>query len=298
MKRILFFSYLLLFGLQVFAQKKVLLQPKKSVGKVVLVGKADYTYYALSETSQTTYSVVGPGKLILNFRARVANGQFKSSPMQIKMLRSGKHLSMVDVPALLSSNLKLKAKTLSGQVTRMHRVEVDVPPGKHSFRFYRYQTTQKACIRAFYKADHKPSWVDIVPNSWLSKKEVKFSKSGTLRTYQSITKQLSFDFSVKDTALIRVIVRPEFTYSMLSEATIKLKLTNTKTGKTAIYKVNARRSNKLEFTDPNGKTTPGTKSTFYLNLPKPKGSADSYSLALVSGAKSAIVRLSEDQKIQ
>ncbi len=151
-------------------------------------------------------------------------------------------------------------------------------------------------MRAFYEAHPKPVWEDIKPTLKLSKKEVRFVKSGVIRSYYEITRKNSFDFSVSDTSRIRVIVRPVFTYKMLEETILKIKLQNLTTGQSKVYKINSKKSNKIEFVS-DKKLIPGTSKTFYLNLPKPAGKSDTYSITILNGAKAVIIRLSNDKKL-
>ncbi len=281
----------------VLAQKKVEIAPKKSIGKVVLAGKKDYVYYALSDKSRTEYQVTGPGQLFLNFRVRIEEEDaFKSQPFRVKYIRNGNNVKTVDIPELMTSNLKFKSKSLAGHPSRPYKLVINVPPGKQTYRFYKQKTDQKSHMRAFYAAHPKPVWEDIKPTLKLDKKELRFVKSGVVRSYYEITKKAGFDFTVSDTSRIRVIVRPVFTYKMLEETILKIKLQNLTSGESKIYKINSDKSDKVEFVS-DEKLIPGTSKTFYLNLPKPSGKADAYSVTLVSGSKAAIIRLSNDKKL-
>ena len=297
MKKILITFFVMGYSLALFGQaKKEEITPKKSVAKVVLTGKKNYTYYALSAKSKTEYRVSGPGKLFVNVRVRIEDESFKSLPFKLKYIRSDHYVKTESIPELITSNLKFKNETLTGHPSRLYQIEIDVPPGTQTYRFYKYKTEQKSHIRAFYIAHPKPEWIDIEPSMMLSKKEVRFVKSGNTKSYYEITKQTGFDFSVTDTSRIRVIVRPEFTYNMLEETILKIKVQNMSTGRPKIYKIDSDKSDKLEFVNEK-KLTPGTSKTFYLNLPKPGNNTDTYSISLMSGAKAAVIRLSNDKNL-
>ena len=194
-KKIIILAFLLPISHMGLSQKKVEISPRKSVAKVVLAGKNDYTYFALSENSKTEYSVTGPGKMTLNFRVRIEGDEFRSEPFRVKYIRSEKHVATLEVPELLTGNLKFKSNDLQGNPTRLHKVDIAVPPGKQTYKFYKYKTDQKTSMRAFYEAYPKPVWVDLIPTWNLDKKEVLFIKSGTTRSYYRITKKSSFDFN-------------------------------------------------------------------------------------------------------
>ncbi|MEM8894647.1 MAG: hypothetical protein AAGC88_08725 [Bacteroidota bacterium] len=278
------------------AQEKRAINPTKSVGKVKLEGQKVYTYHALSEQYRTVYKVTGPGKLYINVRVRIEDGAFKSDPFRIRHIRSGSYVEGVLVPELLAGNLKIQNKTLSGVPTRAHEVVIDVPPGKHEYEFYKDKTDQKVHIRAFYEAYPVPSWYDVEPLVMLKEKPIRYVDSGTKRDYYSITRQDKFLFDAHGPLDMRVILRPEFSYAMLDETNLKIKLENLDTGESKVYKVNARRSSKIEFVE-DTRNTPGTSSTFYIDLDLPSNTTTSYAMSVVGGAKAALVRLSSDQRL-
>ncbi|MDF1548636.1 MAG: hypothetical protein P1P88_12495 [Bacteroidales bacterium] len=294
MNRKLIILSLLLITFEAIAQKKVEIFPDKSVATVILSGKKDYKYYALSEKSKTEYKVLGPGLLTLNFRVRIEGSAFKSEPFVVKYIRSKSHVETIKIPELLSSDIKLKNKNLQGDPSRLQQQIIKVPPGQHTFRIYKYKTDQKAYVRAFYNEFPKPKWEDLYPQEKLDKKDVRFVKSGLIKSYFRMSKQESFSFNVKDSSLIRVVVRPEFSYNMLEETMLRIKLTNLTNGELKIYKVNSKKSNKIEFVS-DSKMTPGTSSIFYIYLKKPLNGEDKYSLRIISGAKAAVIRISKDK---
>lgn len=292
--RAIVIALLLLGSFSSFAQKKKKeITPKKYLAKVKLTGKNEYTYYALSEKNRTEFRVEGPGKLHINVRVRIQDQGFSSEPFKIKYLETSKSINIIEVPALISSNLKFKSNSLTGNPTRSHRIVIDIPPGKHQLRFYKYKTDQRVHLRAFYEKHTTPKWKDLTPTSTAEKKKVRFVKSGKMQDYYRIAKKEDFNFSISDTAQMRVIVRPEFTYRMLNETLLKVRLTNITTGEIKVYKVSSTRSKLLEFVD-DKKHALGASRIFYINLKKPLNGSDQYSLSLVSGAKGAVVRLSNN----
>ncbi len=143
MKKPIIIAFLALWALNALGQKKVEVIPKKSVAKVVLSGKNNYTYYALSQKSKTEYQVTGPGRLFLNFRVRIEGELFKSQPFRVKYIRNGNYVKTLDIPELVTSNLKFKSKTLEGHPSRLHQIVLIVPPGKQTYRFYKQKLIKK-----------------------------------------------------------------------------------------------------------------------------------------------------------
>lgn len=290
MKNLLLLTIIALTGVSFGQSKKKLLAPKKSVAKVVLTGKNDYTYYALSQTNQTTYEVTGPGVLEFNCRVRLEGNTFASQPFTIKCYKGKSSLKSYSIPKLKAGNLKIKSASIKGTPTKMHTFTVQVPPGKFRYRLYK-GTTQKVYIKARYKRLPKPTWKAVSPQNTVAKKIVRFNKSGKERDYYSLAKGgSSYDFMVKDSMDLKLIVRPEFDYKMLGTAVVKIKVRNQRTGKETIYKMTCKKSSAVVFKN-DKQHTPGRSKTMYLKLPPSKASVDRYSISLVSGAKRASVRV-------
>ena len=123
----------------------------------------------------------------------------------------------------------------------------------------------------------------------LKEKPIRYVDSGTTRDYFSITRQDKFLFDAHGPLDMRVILRPEFSYAMLDETNLKIKLENINTGESKVYKVNARRSSKIEFVE-DTRNTPGTSSTFYIDLDLPSNTTTTYAMSVVGGAKAALGR--------
>ena len=294
MKNVLIITFVLLTGIGFSQTKKKLLTPKKSVAKVVLTGKNDYTYYAMSQTDQTTYEVVGPGKLELSCRVRLEGNTFESKAFSIKCYTGKSNLKSYSVPQLKAGNLKMKSASLKGTPTKMHTLTIDVPPGKYRYRLYK-GTAQKVYIKARYKKLPKPKWVVAAPNNAVTTKTVQFVKSGKERMYYSLTKQgTAFEFTVKDSADVKLLVRPEFDYKMLGTAQVKIKVRNQRTGEETVYKMNCGKSSSVVFKD-DKQHTPGSSKAVYLTLPA-SASGDTYEITLVNGAKRTSIRVFTKQK--
>ncbi len=293
MKYLSIISILLLTGIS-FGQTKKLLTPKKSVAKVVLTGKNDYTYYAMSQTDQTTYEVTGPGVLEFDTRVRLEGNVFESKAFSIKVYTGKSNLKSYSVPKLKAGNLKMKSAKLKGTPTKKHTFTIQVPPGKYRYRLYK-GTSQKVYIKARYKKLPKPKWEALSPNKPVTEKTLKFTKSGNERTYYSLAKQSTkFEFTVKDSTDIKLIVRPEFDYKMLGTAQVKIKVRNQRTGKETIYKMNCGKSSTTTFKN-DKQHTPGKSKEVYFTLPA-SGKGDTYEISLVSGAKRAAIRVFSKQK--
>lgn len=296
MKRIIILLSLIVLTTHVWSKqsKQEVLTASKSLGQVVLQGKKSYTYYALSNQVKTEFAVEGPGELKINVRVRAEKGKFKSEPFKLRYLRSNKFLQVEQVPQLLAGNLKFKSKSINGTPTKAHTLVISVPPGKHKYSFFKYKTEQKVHLRAFYTAHEKPKWVSITPSGLPNERTISYIKTGKKRIYSRVTRSESLRFEASHATDLRLIVRPEFTYKMLDEAVVKLKLLNETTGEARIYKVSARRSSKVEYRK-QSKYTPGRSSTFYVTLEEPVFGSETYSLSVVNGAKAALVKVSTNK---
>lgn len=293
--KVLITTLILFSSLLSFGQKKKQIKPIKSVAKVTLVGKREYAYNALSEKQQTTFEVTGPGVLYVNNRIRLENGEFKSTECIVKCLRSDDRVQIERVPSLMAGNLKLKNKKLSGSPTKKHVFEIEVPPGKHKYKFYKHKTDQKVYIRTFYKQYPSPVWKSVSSESNVEERKIRYTKSGKTQTYALLNKGSdAFDFSIKDKSQLRIVVRPQFNNKMLDNVQLKIGVLNEKTGKEQIYKMNSSRSRQTEFVNDKAHK-PGSAKIIYVKLDKPVLDSDRYKIRLVSGPKAAVIRVTENQ---
>ncbi len=297
MRKILIITSILFFSLSTaFAAKpkKVRLTPVKSVAKVLVQGKKTHTYYALSSKSKTEYLVKGPGKIYINVRSRAKTGDFKTESFSIKYKR-GKFVKTLKIPTLKVSALKYKNEKILGLPTRKKQLVIKVPPGTHRYVFNKTTKEPKAHIQVYFEKKPRPAWTEIKPENTIPSQDIRYVKSGVVRTYHQLSETSSFNFSITDSERIKVLLRPEFSYVMLDEIELKIRLTNQNKNTSKVYKINSHRSNELEFVTEK-KKIPGTSQTFYLNLAKPSSASEKYSISLESGAKSAIIRLFLDSK--
>ncbi|TXC76118.1 hypothetical protein [Luteibaculum oceani] len=292
--RVLILSLGLIFSIFCNAQKKVDLNPVKEVSKVTLKGKYEHKYYALSSKSSTIYKVNGPGVISLNVRVRVEEG-LKSEPFKIKVIKNNKHIDIYEVPALTVGNLKFKSQKLPGAPTKYYRLDIPVEPGKNTYKIYKYQPEPRVYVKAYYTPFSKPQWKDLKSKKVLASSNIQFTKSGRVSNYYELnrkTNQFLFNFNGSD--YLRIIVRPKFSYSMLDEILVKLKLTNLNTGEEKIYRINSKRTSSAIFVN-DKKNAVGVSSTLYLEM-KPEDVGSTFKLELISGCKKAAVKVSENVK--
>ncbi|MCF8256898.1 MAG: hypothetical protein K9J06_05065 [Flavobacteriales bacterium] len=288
------FTILVLFVLfhnQGFGQKQKEAVPDKFVGTVILVGNKNYVYYALSEKIRTEVTVTGPGELTVYTRVRVVEPNTPSKPFVLKYIMDGKSVSTEKIgPLKPSSKYKFKGK-LEGVPTRTEKTVIDIPPGKHKIKFFKAQTDQPVHARYLIKQFNKPKWNDLKSSETLKEVMLTFSSGAVPPPYYRITEKDRFMFTVSDTARIRILVRAEFTYKMLSESYLRLEVLEI--GKSpVIYKFLTKRVKNVVYSDVN-KLVPSDLHSLYLNLPKGSGERK-FSVRVTGVGSSALIRISKD----
>lgn len=285
---------LLFIAHSVHGQQKAEISPFKFSERTIMKGEDEYSYYRLSLKSPTTYRIEGPGKLYINSRVGLSGKVYKSKASGIKIIQSQSLVKTFGIPALHPDTLKSIGDDLP---TRLHRMEIEVPPGKHLYRIYGTDADQNVYVRSFFKAYPKPLWADLVPLNKPLKKQVQFSKSKTVQEYYELTRNDVYQFMLDDTSQLRIIVRPSFDNKMLDDTKISISITNKNTGQEQVYKFSSMRASDVEFTN-DSKSIPGKSATFYVNFPKPNGKLNTYDVRLLKGAKSVVIRVSINKKFK
>lgn len=284
---------LLLISDSVFGQDKAEIGPFKFLEKKIIKGKDEYSYYTLSQKAPTTYRIEGPGKFFINSRVELTGKDSKSEVSGIKIVQSQSLIKTFGIPELLLDDTKSNENDFP---SKMHRIEIDVPPGEYSYRIFSADAKQRVYVRGLYEAYPKPMWKDLVPVNKPEKREVRFGKSKKVQEYYEVKKKDGYQFFIHDTTQIRIVIRPAFDNKMLDDTKISVNLINKNTGKEQIYKFSSARANDVEFTN-DSRNIPGKSAMFYVNLPKPKGKNDIYDIQFLSGAKSVVMRVSINKKL-
>ena len=283
---------LLMVCFSVFGQKKTEVAPGRFVEKMVIRGAGEYAYFKLSGTTATTYRLEGPGKFYVNCRIALSNIASRSTITRIKVVQSESVIRTFELPELLPDEEK---STEGDFPSKMYRIQIDVPPGRHLYRLYSIDAVQDICVRGLYTAYPKPVWRDLAPLNKTEKRKVRFVKPDKVQEYYEVKKKDWFQFAVHDSAQIRIIVRPSFDNKMLDDTKISVSLVNKNTGQEQVYKFSSARAKDVEFAN-DDKSIPGKAAVFYASLPKPKGRNDGYELRFLSGAKAVMVRVSINKK--
>lgn len=272
------------------AQKKVELRPAKFVGIVILDGKKDYTYYALSEKSKTTLKVKGPGKLTVYARPRLENGATESRSFGIKYTIDEKVIKVKRIGKLLKSDKFSYKGKLEGAPTKAGKFVINIPPGSHKLSFFKNRTYQKVHARFVFKPEKKPSWKDLQPQDSLELVQLASAKSSKQRKYFRIDREKGFKFETTGKSRLRILVRTEFDYKMHLENDIRIAIKQDgKVIKT--YKISSKRSSNMAYVNEK-KLIPGTLQKIHVTIPEGK---HNYEIIVKDRKKSAVIRVSEDQ---
>lgn len=276
-----------------FGQNKVVV-PDKFAGTVVLGSKKNYTYYALSDRSDAKLTVRGPGELTVYTRVRVGTDESASESFDLKYVIDGSKVKTKTIGPLKPSSRTKFVSKLEGVPTVAAKTTIQIPPGKHVIQFYKSKTKQPIHSRFLFSLFNKPIWKDYKPATQLEKVELKYSSGKASPNYYRISSKDEFVFQVKDSARVRIFVRDEFTYKMLSENNLRLEVTET--GKDAkVYKFLTKRAKNLTYSAMS-KYVPSYLKSLYLDLPASEQPRE-YRIKLKSGGGSALIRVSYDSNL-
>lgn len=276
----------------VLGQKKAEVAPGRIFERKIIRGAGEYVYYTLSGTTATSYRLEGPGKFYINCRIALGGIASRSKATRIKVVQSESLIRTFEIPELLPDEGKA---TENDFPSKMHRVQIDVPPGRHFYKLYTTEEKQNICVRGLYTAYPKPVWKDLAPLNKPEKRKVRFVKPDKVQDYYEVKRKDWFQFSVNDSAQIRIIIRPSFDNRMLDDTKISVSLVNKNTGHEQPYRFSSARAKDVEFMN-DEKSIPGKAAVFYAGLPRPKGRSDVYELRFLSGAKAVMVRVSINKK--
>lgn len=283
---------LLIICFSVFGQEKAEVAPRRFFEKKLIKGAGEYAYYTLSGKAATSYRLEGPGKFYVNCRIALRNIDSKSKPAGFKVVQSESLIKSYVIPELFADEGK---STENDFPSKVHRIEIDVPPGEHFYRLYSTDDKQDIYVRGLYKAFPKPVWKDLAPLNKPEKKQIRFVKPDKTQEYYEIKKKDWIQFAVNDSAQVRIIIRPSFDNKMLDDTKISVSLVNKNTGHEQVYRFSSARAKDVEFMN-DEKSIPGKAAVFYASLPKPKGRSDGYELRFLGGAKAVVVRVSINKR--
>jgi hypothetical protein len=276
----------------VFGQEKAEVAPGKFFEKKSIRGAGEYAYFTLSGKAVTSYRLEGPGKFYVNCRIALRNIDSKSKSVSIKVVQSESLIRTYEIPELYADAGKSAEDDFPSKV---HRIEIDVPPGKHFYRLYSTDEKQDIYVRGLYTAYPKPVWKDLTPLNNPEKKQIQFAKPEKVQEYYEIKKKDWFQFAVSDSVQVRIIIRPSFDNKMLDDTKISVSLVNKNTGHEQVYRFSSARAKDVVFAN-DDKSIPGKSAVFYASLPKPKGKSDGYELRFLGGAKAVVVRVSINKR--
>ena len=268
--------------------------PDKFVGTVILAAKKSYVHYTLSQKQVTELTITGPGELTVYTRVRIGTDEQSSGSFHLKYILDGSTVSIKVIGGLKPSTKTSFKSKLEGVPTQAAKTVIRIPPGKHVLAFYKAKTSQPIHSRFLFKLFNKPAWKDIKPSSDLEKVGLTYSGGKTSRNYYRITSKEAFHFSINDTARLRILVRDEFTYKMLSENYLRLEVTEEgKEPKT--YKFLTKRAKNVNYSSIS-KLVPSYLKSMYLDLPRPT-TGQKFIIKLKEGWRSALLRISYDTNL-
>ncbi len=278
----------------IVAQESKTIKPKHSIGKVVMVDKKTYTYYALSSKEKTEIVVEGPGKLEVFLRARLIDTTKSSLPYTVRYIFDDTKAHLDSIPSeKVSKGLHYKTK-LEGKPSKASKLYIDVPPGKHIVKFYKGETEEKIAAEFNFKKDaNQPEWTRTYPVNKLDTVRIKYlNEKQEIKSYHRISSEQKYTLESKDSMQLKIIIKAELTNSDQSGSPLLIDVKeNGKVVKS--FKIKGEKSQKTEYVDEK-KLIPGNSEVIYLNIPKGN---HSYEFSINNKKKTALILIYKNNKL-
>lgn len=263
--------------------------------KIILKGEKTISYYTLGkigEKKATSISIIGPGKLTVDLRVVLDDKTDKSSRFEMIYVKDHKKQTSKTIEELKkASNFQYNNKPVSVAYKKV----IEVPPGKHMYKFYTKDNRDTVCVNFSYKKEPKPKWLDTPPINQVEN-VILFSadKKDTLGYYR-ISDKLSFKVMAKSSKYIRLIVRQEFKQNELAMDKISLIVKQNDKILTT-YHIKSKRSSKMIYKKESN-MVPGRKEEIYIKVPETTDLSQPYEFLIADKGKSALIRLSIDSHV-
>lgn len=279
---ITFFMNCILFGQNA---KKIV--PKTENEKIVITGNKAYDYYALNEDKAVKVEMEGPGELIMYTRVLLKKEQKKSTDFIVKFIKDRKkpHVSIVD-----PLNIDPIAKASEKAVTIENKMLISVPPGKHSYLFYKKGSTEAIYSHYAFRKGKKMNWIKA--NSKTNLEEVILTSLDKKKTsdYYRINEKHVFIAQANPGDYLKLVLRSECDKTDLKP--VKTKIALSVDGKVVQkYTLFYKPTKKMVYKNEVGKVPGKSKEVVFL-IPKISSKkVIDYQLAVLDNNKNVLVNM-------
>jgi hypothetical protein len=286
-KRVFILAITLLMNGMLFGQKAKKIVPKTENEKIVITGNKAFDYYALNEDKAVNVEMKGPGELIMYTRVLLNKDQKKSTDFIVKFAKDKKkpHVSIID-----PLDIDPTAKSSEKAVTIENKMLISVPPGKHSYLFYKKGSTEAIYSHYAFRKGKKMNWNKA--NSKTNLENVVLTSLDKKKTsdYYRINEKQVFIGQANPGDYLKLVLRFECDKTDLKS--VKTKIALSVDGKvvqkyTLFYKPTKKRVYKNEI----GKVPGKPKEVVFLIPKMSSNKTIDYQIAVLDNNKNALVSM-------
>lgn len=251
------------------------LRPVKYKDSVkIKVGDALRTYYSLYPDEPVVVEVKGPLYLRAITRIDFNSAISRRRRYEIKVYMDGSlepiSFKKKSEPSYLSTFRGIKDKTPG----KIRNIYLDIPKGKHTliFAFETHRVNRVIRMRFLTKKENKQEMLARKAKKWKFFAPKKYKDRVTLyiennkRDYFQFSLESPLEFKVKGPALIKVLIRPEFTDTMGNECGYGLEIYEDGHYKTSQL-FETKKASKVVYAQETGFVA-GIKKEFLLDIPE------------------------------
>jgi hypothetical protein len=154
-KGVFILAITLFMNCMLFGQNTIKIVPKTENEKIVITGKRPYDYFALNEDKAVKVKIKGPGELIMYTRVLLDKDKKKSTDFIVKHTKDKKkpHVNNVN-PLSIDPAVKASGKA----VTIENKMLISVPPGNHSYLFYKKGSNEMIYSHYAFRKGKTMNW--------------------------------------------------------------------------------------------------------------------------------------------
>ncbi len=250
---------------------------------LLLSGKL-HKYYKLNSKIATRIKLPDMGELIVYTRMRLDDKTAKKYDFSYRMGKSKYNKILVE-DVKTTTNTLYKSSKIEATPSTVHKTTIKITDPSQVIQFASEFPVDARFV--FVKSKEKHVWKKVETSSKASVVLVS-KKSESERVYHRIDNATSFDFLVNtaENTMLKVFVRGEFTYDMISNNDYEIilkdhgKMVNT-------YKLSCERSKEMNYKN-DDELIPGSLDKIYIDVPKGQ---HKYSFSIQNKGKSALLRV-------
>jgi hypothetical protein len=285
--RVFILAITLLMNSVLVGQNAKKIVPKTVNEKIVITGNKAYDYYALNEDKAVKVEMEGPGELIMYTRVLLNKDQKKATDFIVKFTKDMKkpHVSNID-----PLNVDPIAKTSGKAVTIENKMLISVPPGKHSYLFYKKGSAEAIYSHYAFRKGTTMNWNKANSKTNLEKVVLTSLDKKKTNDYYRINEKQVFIGQANSGDFLKFVLRSECDKTDLKS--VKTKIALSIDGKVVQkYTLFYKPTKKMVYKNEIGKVPGKPKEVVFLIPKRSSNKTIDYQIAVLDNNKNALVSM-------